>query len=108
MSFRIRELARAGLLSLLLAGCCRAGGCNNDNFANRGVITAGARFQLVIEEDPAPARLLLDSVTGDLWELRSEPSAGTQWVRVASGPTDARILSPQEVLGMRSTKTPAP
>ncbi len=108
MSFRIRELARAGLLSLLLAGCCRAGGCNNDNFANRGVITAGARFQLVIEKDPAPARLLLDSVTGDLWQLRSEPSGEAQWVRVASGPTDARVLSPQEALGMHSSKTPIP
>ena len=108
MSFGIRQLARAGLLSLVFAGCCGAGGCNNDNFANHGTITPGARFQLVIEKDPTPARLLLDSVTGDLWELRSEPSAGTQWVRVASGPTDARVLSPQEVLGMRSAKTPMP
>jgi hypothetical protein len=102
-----RWLVSSGVASILLAGCCSPGGCNNDNFANRGVITAGARFQLVVEKDSTPARLLLDSATGDLWELHSEPSGGTHWVRVASGPADARVLAPQEVLGM-SRKTPTP
>ena len=91
---------------LLTGGCAR--GCNNDNFANRGVIAAGARFQLVVEEDPTPARLLLDSATGDLWQLRSESTGSPQWVRVATGPADARVLTPQEVLGMQSPKTPTP
>ena len=103
-----RRLVSGGLVSVLLAGCCSRGGCNNDNFANRGVITAGTRFQLIVEEDPTPARLLLDSATGDLWQLQSESNGGAQWVRLANGPADARALTPQEVLGMQSRKTPTP
>ncbi len=108
MAFTRRRLVWGGIASLLFAGCCGSGGCNNDNISNRGVITAGARFQLVVEEDPTPARLLLDSVTGDLWQLQSASSGGAQWVRVASGPADARVLRPEEVLGMRSAETPTP
>ncbi len=108
MAFTRRRLVWGGVAGVLLAGCCGSGGCNNDNISNRGVITAGARFQLVIEEDPTPARLLLDSATGDLWQLQSESSGGARWVRVASGPADARVLTPQEVLGMQSAKTPTP
>jgi hypothetical protein len=108
MASTTRRLVSAGVASVLLAGCCGPGGCNNDNFANHGMITAGARFQLVLAENPTSARLLLDSATGDLWELRAEATGGGQWVRVASGPTDARVLAPQEVLGMRSPKTPTP
>ena len=108
MAFTKRRLVCGGVASVLLGGCCSPGGCNNDNFSNRGVITAGARFQLVVEEDPTPARLLLDSATGDLWQLHSESTGGAQWVRVASGPADARVLTPQEVLGMQSAKTPTP
>jgi hypothetical protein len=103
-----RRLVCGGVASVLLVGCCGPGGCNNANFANRGVITAGPRFQLVVEEDPTPARLLLDSATGDLWQLHSESSAGAQWVRVAEGPGDARVLTPREALGMQSPKTPTP
>jgi hypothetical protein len=103
-----RRLVSSGVASILFAGCCSPGGCNNDNFANRGVITAGARFQLVVEQEPTPARLLLDAATGDLWQLRGDPAGGAQWVRVATGPADARVLAPQEILGVRSPKTPTP
>lgn len=108
MAFTKRRLVCGGVVSVLLAGGCSLVGCNNDNYENRGVITAGARFQLVVEEDPTPARLLLDSATGDLWQLHSESTGGAEWVRVASGPTDARVLTPQEVFGMQSAKTPMP
>lgn len=108
MWFEPRQLGLGAAVTLVLAGCCGPGGCNNDNFANRGVITAGARFQLIVEEDPTPARLLLDSATGDLWQLRGDPAGSAQWVRVASGPLDARVLTPQEILGARSPKTPTP
>ncbi len=108
MTFTKRRLVCGGVVSVLLAGGCSLVGCNNDNYENRGVITAGARFQLVVEEDPTPARLLLDSATGDLWQLHSESTGGAEWVRVASGPTDARVLTPQEVFGMQSAKTPTP
>ncbi len=101
-----RRLVCSSVATVLLSGCCSPGGCNNDNFANHGVITAGARFQLVVEEEPVPARLLLDSATGDLWQLRGDNAGSGQWVRIASGPVDARVLAPQEVLGVRSPKTP--
>ena len=108
MSLRTRPWVLAAAVSSVLVGCCRAGGCNNDNFANHGIINAAARFQLVIQGEPTPARLLLDSVTGDLWQLRDEPAGGARWVRVASGPVDARALTPQEVLGARAPRTPTP
>lgn len=101
-----RRLALASLISAVLTMGSN-GGCNNDNFSNRGVISAGARFQLVVEEDPTPTRLLLDSATGDLWQLSAE-AAAARWIRVASGPNDARVLSPQESLGMTSSTTPRP
>jgi hypothetical protein len=108
MSSARHQLVVGAVVSAVLVGCCGAGGCNNDNFANHGVITVAPRFQLVVEEEPAPARLLLDSVTGDLWQLHGDATSGPQWVRVASGPADARVLTPQEILGARPPQTPAP
>ncbi|MBI1814462.1 MAG: hypothetical protein HYR72_05755 [Deltaproteobacteria bacterium] len=96
------------VLSVGVAAACNDGGCNNDNFANKGLINAGARFQLVLEANPLPARLLLDSATGDLWQLQPESAGASQWVRVASGPTDARLLKPQEILGGHSQAIPTP
>ena len=86
----------AAAIGLLIAAC------NNDNFSNRGTITAGARFQLVVESRDTPNRLLFDLATGDLWELQPEASTAAKWVRIASGPPDARKLTPQEILGVRS------
>jgi len=85
-----------------IAGTALIAACNNDNLVNRGVIAAGARFQLIAEQQPGPARLLLDSATGDLWRLENEAATGARWVRVASGPEDAKVLKPEEMLGMRS------
>ena len=100
MSFTKRQAALGGLLSaLFVAGC---GGCNNDNIHNSGVIHAAARFKLVIDTEPNRARLLLDTATGDLWQLEAQPTGGSQWVRVASAPADARALTPREILGGRS------
>jgi hypothetical protein len=103
-----RRLVCGCVASVFLAGCWGPAGCNNGNLSNRGVITAGARFQLVVEEDPTPARLLVDTATGDLWQLQSESPGGARWVRVASGPADARVLTPQEIVGMQPAKTPTP
>lgn len=107
VTFTKRQLVLGLLASVgLAAGCSH--GCNNDNLANHGVITAAPRFQLVVEEDPTPARLLLDSATGDLWQLRTDPAGEAQWARVANGPTDARVLTPQQILGAQSPETPKP
>jgi hypothetical protein len=103
MWFTARWLIIAGAVTAFIVSAC-----NNDNFANRGVIAAGARFQLMVEEPPSAARLLLDSATGDLWQLKSESSASSRWIRVASGPADARVLKAQEILGMGSHGTPEP
>jgi hypothetical protein len=75
--------------------------CNNDNFSNRGVVSAGARFQLVAEGKDTPEHLLFDSATGDLWQLATEPASGSRWVRLTSGPTDVKALTPQQALGGR-------
>jgi hypothetical protein len=85
-----------------IAGTALLAACNNDSLVNRGVIAAGARFQLIAEQQPGPARLLLDSATGDLWRLENEAASDARWVRIASGPADAKVLKPEEMLGMRS------
>lgn len=108
LSSTLGRLALGSVVSVVHVGYCGADGCNNDNFANRGVITAGPRFQLVIEEGSTPSRLLLDSTTGDLWQLRNTAAGEPQWVRVTRGPADARVLTPQEALGMRSPATSTP
>jgi hypothetical protein len=84
-----------------LCGALLLASCNNDNFANRGVITAGARFQLVAEGKHNPEHLLFDSATGDLWQLATEPASGSRWVRMTSGPTDVKALTPRQALGGR-------
>lgn len=95
-------------LTILLAAPL-IGACNNDNFANRGTVVAGARFQFIIDSSQSPAvRLLLDSATGDLWQLRAESDGGGRWTRLARGPDDARLLSAQEALGMSRAPTPTP
>jgi hypothetical protein len=96
MCTHIRRFALGALCSASLLASC-----NNDNFANRGVITAGARFQLVAEAKDNPVRLLFDSATGDLWELATEPASGSRWVRLTSGPTDVKALTPRQALGGR-------
>ena len=100
-------MTKAWLAVATLSSCLFVTACNDDNFVNRGVITAAARFQMLGEQKEDPARLLFDSATGDLWRLQAE-SGGAQWVRVASGPADARVLTPQEVLGVRSPGTAKP
>ena len=101
MGIAKRRLILGGFVSAVLLTAC-----NNDNFSNRGAITAATRFQLVVTEQPNPARLLFDSATGDLWELRTEAASGAQWVRLASGPADIRSLTPGEILGGHAPRTP--
>ena len=87
-----------------LAALCSAAflaSCNNDNLHNRGVIAAGPRFQLVAEAKDNPTRLLFDSATGDLWQLAEEAANGSRWVRMTSGPTDVKALTPRQALGGR-------
>ncbi len=103
MGIVTRRFILGALFSAMLVA-----GCNNDNFANNGVLAAGGRFRVIVARPPNPAHLLLDSATGDLWELHTEPAGGSQWVRMASGPTDVRVLTPQEFLGVRSQRTPTP
>ena len=92
MCHRIWRLALGASAMLFVSAC------NNDNFINRGELTAASRFQLTIDQDNA--RLLFDSATGDLWQLQPESTNGSQWVRVASGPATARVLTTREVLGV--------
>ena len=96
-------LALAGALSTLVLTAC-----NNDNVHNAGVIATAPRFQLVAEKEPSATRLLFDSATGDLWELRAETAGDFHWVRTASGPADARVLTPEQALFGVSQKTSKP
>lgn len=75
--------------------------CNNDNFSNRGVVSAGARFRFVAAGKATPEALLFDSATGDVWQLATEPASGARWVHMTSGPTDAKALTPRQALGGR-------
>ena len=109
MQRTLSEVSRKTVL--VLAACLVTAACNNDNFSNSGLISAGARFALVIE----PARtsidgthFLLDTATGDTWTLKSGDGGAERWVRVAEGPSDVKPLTIKELLGRgRQSSTPS-
>ncbi|HVN85215.1 MAG TPA: hypothetical protein VMW17_10250 [Candidatus Binatia bacterium] len=72
-------------------------GCNNDNLTNHGEILVASRFKFVTDQNDH-SRLLFDSATGDVWRLQAEAADNSQWVRMASGPSDVRVLTTREAL----------
>ncbi len=99
MHSRLRPFVLGVFCSLLVA-------CNNENFENKGTISAGARFRLVIDQRDS-ARLLVDSATGDVWQLQPDPSGVSKWAKLANGPADAKALTPQQALGLGAKKASA-
>ena len=90
---KISLRACAVLAALVFFGA----GCFNDAFRGhdfRGGVGAD-RFELVIEPDRTlvdGTHFLVDRATGDVWLLDVSNRREGEWVRLASGPTDAAEL----------------
>jgi len=89
----ISRVAFAALTTLTLV----ASGCFNDAFQTNKGVDKPFRFELLIAPDRTDVdgtHLLVDRATGDLWRLDTSAPQTATWVRLADGPTDVAILSP--------------
>jgi hypothetical protein len=72
-------------------------GCFNDAFQTNKGVDKPFRFEVLIGSGRTAvyrAHLLVDRATGDLWRLDASDAQSASWVRLADGPSDAALLSP--------------
>ncbi len=85
------------LTGALVALCLLASACWESR--SRNTVVAGGRFHVVATAaSDLGSQLLVDSGTGDLWELE-RGNDGSAWVLLARGPEDLRDLDADMLFG---------